>query len=113
MFRLLGVHFSRWLFLLTPLRTLFRLELTPTEEPESWLKHVTAGKDVVYVIPRMSVLDLIAINKALKLLGMPRIWTEARPNRFRRVGLLSMRTRKISFLPRSRKDFSVLLFHSS
>jgi glycerol-3-phosphate O-acyltransferase len=105
MFRLLGLHFSRWLFFLTPIRALFRLELTPTEDPEGWIKRMTAGKDVVYVIPRMSVLDLLAVNKALKQLGMPRIWSEARPNRFRKSGLLSMRTRKISFLPRSRKDF--------
>ncbi|NBX15873.1 MAG: hypothetical protein EBR09_00755 [Proteobacteria bacterium] len=104
MFRLLGLHFSRWLFFLTPIRSLFRLELTPTENPQDWIKRVTAGKDVVYVIPRMSVLDLLAVNKALKQLEMPRIWSEARPNRFRKVGLLSMRSRKISFLPRSRKD---------
>ncbi|MEN9825255.1 MAG: glycerol-3-phosphate acyltransferase, partial [Pseudomonadota bacterium] len=104
MFRLLGMHFSRWLFFLTPLRVLFRLELTPTEEPEAWIKKVTAGKDVIYVVPRMSVLDLLAINKALKQLGMPRIWHEAKPNRFRKVGLLSVRPRKISFLPRSRVD---------
>lgn len=104
MFRLLGIHFSQWLFFLTPLRVLFRLELTPTEEPDAWIRRVTAGKDVVYVIPRMSILDLIAVNKALRQLGMPRIWHEARPNRFRKVGLLSLRTRKISFLPRSRKD---------
>ncbi|MFZ9520746.1 MAG: 1-acyl-sn-glycerol-3-phosphate acyltransferase [Silvanigrellaceae bacterium] len=105
MFRLLGIHFSRWLFLLTPIRALFRLELTPTEEPETWIKKVTSGKDVIYVVPRMSVLDLLAVNKALKRLGMPRVWHEARPNRFRKTALLSMRPRKISFLPRSRVDF--------
>lgn len=105
MFRLLGLHFSRWLFLLTPLRMLFRLQLTPTEEPEAWFKKVTDGKDVIYVLPRMSVLDLLAVNKALKKMGMPRIWHEARPNRFRHAGLLSMRTRKISLIPRSRKDY--------
>jgi glycerol-3-phosphate O-acyltransferase len=104
MFRLLGLHFSRWLFLLTPLRVLFRLRLTPTEEADEWIRRVTQGKDVVYVLPRMSILDLIAVNKALKQLGMPRIWVEARPNRFRRAALLSMRTRKISFIPRNRKD---------
>ncbi|MEY4064870.1 MAG: glycerol-3-phosphate acyltransferase, partial [Pseudomonadota bacterium] len=105
MFRLLGLHFSRWLFLLTPLRVFFRLRLTPTEEADEWIRRVTHGKDIVYVLPRMSILDLIAVNKALKQLGMPRIWVEARPNRFRKAALLSMRTRKISFIPRSRKDY--------
>ena len=105
MFRLLGLHFSQWLFLLTPLRVFFRVQLTPTEEPGEWLKRVTAGRDIIYVLPRMSILDLIAVNKALKIMGQPRIWVEARPNRFRKVALLSMRTRNISFLPRSRKDF--------
>jgi glycerol-3-phosphate O-acyltransferase len=105
MFRLLGFHFSRWLFLLTPLRFFFRLHLTPTEEPQAWIQRVTAGKDVVYVLPRMSVLDLIAVNKALKMLSMPRLWHEARPNRFRKRAVLAMRTRNISFIPRDRKDY--------
>ncbi|MBM3382861.1 MAG: hypothetical protein FJY29_10510 [Betaproteobacteria bacterium] len=105
MFRLLGLHFSQWLFLLTPIRVLFRLQLTPTEKPDEWIKRVTEGKDVVYVLPRMSILDLLAVNKALKMMGLPRIWVEARPNRFRKAALLSMRTRNISFIPRSRKDF--------
>ncbi|MEN9528198.1 MAG: glycerol-3-phosphate acyltransferase [Pseudomonadota bacterium] len=105
MFRLLGLHFSQWLFLLTPIRVLFRLHLTPTEKPEEWIRRVTDGKDVVYVLPRMSILDLLAVNKSLKMMGMPRIWVEARPNRFRKAALLSMRTRNISFIPRSRKDY--------
>jgi glycerol-3-phosphate O-acyltransferase len=105
MFRLLGLHFSQWLFLLTPIRVLFRLHLTPTEKPDDWIRRVTEGKDVVYVLPRMSILDLLAVNKALKMMGMPRIWVEARPNRFRKAALLSMRTRNISFIPRSRKDY--------
>lgn len=105
MFRLLGLHFSRWLFLLTPLRVLFRIQIKPTENPEQWIHEVTEGHDVIYVLPRMSILDLIAVNKALKTLNMPRIWLEAQAGRLQRVALLSMRTRNISFLPRSRKDF--------
>jgi glycerol-3-phosphate O-acyltransferase len=105
MFRLLGLHFSRWLFLLTPLRVLFRIQVKPTENPEQWIHEVTDGHDVIYVLPRMSILDLIAVNKALKALNMPRIWGEAQAGRMQKVALLSMRTRNISFLPRSRKDF--------
>lgn len=105
MFRLLGLHFSRWLFLLTPLRVLFRIQIKPTEEPEKWIHEVTSGYDVIYILPRMSILDLIAVNKALKFLNMPRIWLEAQAGRMQRVSLLSMRTRNISFVPRSRKDY--------
>ena len=105
MFRLLGLHFSQWLFFLTPLRVFFRLQLTPTEKTDEWIRRVTEGQDIIYVLPRMSILDLIAVNKALRQMGMPRIWVEARPNRFRKAALLSMRTRNISFIPRSRKDY--------
>lgn len=105
MFRLLGLHFSRWLFLLTPLRSLLRIQVKPTEDPEQWIKEVTAGHDVIFVLPRMSILDLIAVNKALKALNMPRIWVEAQAGKLQKIALLSMRTRNISFLPRSRKDY--------
>lgn len=105
MFHLLGLHFSRWLFLLTPLRILFRIQVKPTENPEQWMHEATDGYDVIYILPRMSILDLIAVNKALKAFNMPRIWLEAQAGRQQKVALLSMRTRNISFVPRSRKDF--------
>lgn len=105
MFHLLGLHFSRWLFLLTPLRILFRIQVKPTENPEQWIREATDGYDVIYILPRMSILDLIAVNKALKAFNMPRIWLEAQAGRQQKIALLSMRTRNISFVPRSRKDF--------
>jgi glycerol-3-phosphate O-acyltransferase len=58
---------------------------------------IVEGKSVVYILPRMSVLDILVLNLALKLLGQRRVSVEAKPKRFRYCALLALKTGALFF----------------
>lgn len=104
MYTFLGLHFSRWQWFLWPLRYFIRTTLKPEGLDASKFAELTAGKDVIFILPRMYVLDAIVLNIVLRKLKISKIRTEAIPNRFRRTSLLGIRSRSSLFASENRLD---------
>lgn len=105
MYHIFGIHYSRWAWLLWPLAFLFRIKLYPDSITQENFKERIDQKSVVYVMPRMSIIDTLALNKALKILNQPKVKIEARPKRFRHSALLALKGRKYFFYPDGKDNF--------
>jgi glycerol-3-phosphate O-acyltransferase len=94
MFKIFGIHFSRWLWLFWPLRPFIRVKESPEGLTRDKLLSRHGEADVVYVLPRLVLIDVVVLGILLRRLDLPRPRAEAAPNRFRRAGLLALRFRK-------------------
>lgn len=92
MYKILGLHFRNWVWLSTPLSFLIRIKVYPKSVSKETFFDQHTGKSIVYVLPRMSVLDTIALNKTLKGFHQKKITTEAKPKRFRHCALLAIKS---------------------
>lgn len=69
MYNILGIHFTRWAWLCAPLALFMRVKVYPESRTKESFTANLSGKAVVYVLPRMSIMDTIVLNKTLKSLG--------------------------------------------
>lgn len=97
MYKNLGIHFRNWLWLYSPLSIFIRIKVYPKSLTKESFFDIHTGKSIVYVLPRMSVLDSIVLNKALKGFGQKKITTEAKPKRFRHSALMAIKSGSFLF----------------
>lgn len=76
MYKFLGVHFRYWLKFLWPLAFLLRIKIFPTSFTKDVLQKKIDNRSVVYIISKMSIVDIFVLNRALKILKQPTIKTE-------------------------------------
>lgn len=106
MYKLLGLHFSTWLWLLWPLRFLMRVDVRPEDLNRVRVRELVGHRDVIYVLPRVYIVDVLVLNIVLARLRMPKVRVEARPNRFRGSALLGVRPKIGLFVGDTREAFS-------
>ena len=99
----MGIHFTNWAWLYTPLSFFMRIRVYPKSISKETFFNQHSGKSIVYVLPRMSVMDTIVLNKTLKIYEQKKISTEARPKRFRHAALLAIKSGSLLF-SNSHKD---------
>ncbi|MBX9702783.1 MAG: 1-acyl-sn-glycerol-3-phosphate acyltransferase [Silvanigrellaceae bacterium] len=105
MYKFLGLHFSRWVWLFTPISWFFRLLKYPSDlNSSAFPQNDFPRKLVIYILPKMSILDVIVLNKALKQLGQPKVWTEAKPMRFRYNALLALKSGRFRLYFQDKKN---------
>lgn len=104
MYRFLGIHFSRWLFILWPLRYLMRIHVRPEGLNAERLKEMSKGRHVVYVLPRMYMVDAFVLNLCLGRLKVPRIRLELMPGKPRVASLIALRAKNKWLTRRPGKD---------
>lgn len=97
MYKVLGIHFRNWLWLYSPLALFIRIKIYPKSVTKEAFFDIHNGKSIIYVLPRMSILDTLVLNKALKNFGQKKIVTEAKPKRFRYCALLAIKSGSILF----------------
>lgn len=97
MYTIFGIHFSRWAWFFSPLSFFMKAKIYPESFHKNHYDQQFQGKSVVYILPRMSVLDLIALNKTLTLLNLPKIRQEAQPKQFSLCAFLALKPRSVPF----------------
>lgn len=97
MYKILGIHFTRWAWLYSPLSLFMRIRVYPKSITKEGFFDLHTGKSIVYVLPRMSVMDTIVINKTLKKFAQKKIYTEAKPKRFRHAAVLAIKSGSLLF----------------
>lgn len=103
-YKILGVPFASWFFLLYPLKFIARIRLKPAKLTREEFEQLTGGKPVVLVLPRFTLLDVFMVNLVLKRLQLPQIRKEARANGFAKVAMLAVRMHFLGFSIASRRD---------
>lgn len=93
----MGIHFTRWAWLYSPLSFFMRIKIYPKSITKVGFFDNHVGKSIVYILPRMSVMDTIVLNKTLKNFEQKKISTEAKPKRFRHNALLAIKSGSLLF----------------
>ncbi len=105
MYKFLGLRFYRWAWLLSPLSFLFRIRIYPEVNVEQYFQNYP-DKTFIYVLPRMSILDIMVMNKALKKLKKTPVKEKATPNGFLRSALLVLKGSRFSLFSQEKNtDF--------
>lgn len=111
MYRFLGVHYARWSWLLWPLRYLMRIVVRPEGFNAEALKEKSHGKHIVYILPRMFLIDAFILNIVLQKLRVPRARYEANPSSPRVASLLAVKPKR-GFINQDKTDaFSAVVKH--
>lgn len=103
-YRIFGLPFSSWLFLLVPLRWFAGIRIKPEPMNKAVLDRLSGGRPIVFVLERFQILDLCVLNIALRRFGMPFARREARSNGFLEVAFLAIRMQVQRFYGSARKD---------
>jgi glycerol-3-phosphate O-acyltransferase len=91
MYKILGLHFSYFLWLLWPLRFILRIHKQPNNLNRNEFRTRTHNKDVVFILPRFSLVDVFVLNLVLKQLLLPKVRVHATPHKRHEFSLLSMK----------------------
>ncbi|KAB8031835.1 1-acyl-sn-glycerol-3-phosphate acyltransferase [Fluviispira multicolorata] len=105
MYSMLGIHFRRWAWLISPLSSFMRIRIYPKSITKESFKETLNNKSVVYVLPRMSIIDTLVLNKALMELEIKKVALEAKPKRFRHGALLAIKSSSLLFSNSFRDNF--------
>ncbi|APJ03142.1 1-acyl-sn-glycerol-3-phosphate acyltransferase [Silvanigrella aquatica] len=97
MYKIMGIHFTRWAWLYAPLSWFMRVRVYPKSLTQESFFNNFSNKSVVYVLPRMSVMDTLVLNKTLKSFNQKKITTEAKPKRFRYAALMAIKSGTLHF----------------
>lgn len=97
MYTFLGLNFRRWFLFLWPLSFFLRVKIFPKSLTKENFDQRVKKKSVIYILPRMSVLDVFVINRALKQLKQPLIKGEASFRHPARSSMLAIRAPGIFF----------------
>lgn len=89
MYRILGLHFSNFLPLLFPLRLFLKISVQPNDLNRQSFLRTTQNKDVIFVLPRMSLIDIFVLNVILGKIGIPKIKVQANFKRRRQYTVLA------------------------
>lgn len=73
MYKVLGIHFRNWLWLYSPLALFIRIKIYPKSVTKETFFDIHNGKSIIYILPRMSILDTLVLNKALKNFGQKKL----------------------------------------
>ena len=104
MYKFLGIHYSRWAWFLYPLSFFLRINIYPNVIEQSYFDEFKE-KTIIYVLPKMSLIDIIVLNKTLRLLKQKIVKSEARPKKFRFAAMLAMKPRTIFFHNENKSGF--------
>lgn len=91
MYRYLGLHFSKWAWILWPLKFLMRIEVRPEGLDADRLRAFSKGKHIVYVFPRFYIVDSFVLNLSLGRLKVPRARSELIPGRVRVASVTALK----------------------
>ncbi|BBH52390.1 1-acyl-sn-glycerol-3-phosphate acyltransferase [Fluviispira sanaruensis] len=105
MYSMLGIHFRRWAWLISPLASFMRIRIYPKSITKESIQESLNNKSVVYVLPRMSIIDTLVLNKALNEFALKKVALEAKPKRFRSSALMAIKTSSLIFSNSSRDSF--------
>ncbi|WP_186645772.1 1-acyl-sn-glycerol-3-phosphate acyltransferase [Fluviispira vulneris] len=105
MYSMLGIHFRRWAWLISPLASFMRIRIYPKSISKESIQETLNNKSVVYVLPRMSIIDTLVLNKALNEFALKKVTLEAKPKRFRSSALMAIKTSSLIFSNSSRDNF--------
>jgi glycerol-3-phosphate O-acyltransferase len=103
MYKIMGIHFTTWAWLYSVLSFFMRIRIYPKSMTKECFLNNYLGKSIVYILPRMSIMDTIVLNKTLKNFEQKKISTEAMPKRFRQSALLAIKSGSLLF-SNSHKD---------
>lgn len=104
MYKFLGIHYSRWAWLLTPFAFFIRINIYPKSiSPDSFPP--LEEKSIIYVLPKMSLIDIVVLNKALKKLKQKKVKSEAKPKHFRFAAILALKPRIAWFHNENKEGF--------
>jgi glycerol-3-phosphate O-acyltransferase len=91
MYTFFGVPFRTLMWFFWPLVLILKIVIQPTGVTRRRFREVIGERDVIYVLPRMSVVDIFVLNLALRRLRMPRVKFAARPHAERSAAVLAMK----------------------
>lgn len=80
MYKIMGIHFTNWAWLYSPLSFFMRIRVYPKSVSKETFFNQHNGKAIVYVLPRMSVMDTIVLNKTLKTFEQKRFQQKQNQN---------------------------------
>lgn len=96
--------FFRLLWLLWPLRFLLRYRIHPEGFSREVLDSWSGGRDIIFVLPRVSLVDVFVLNRVLARVGFAKVRFLAHPDRPRRSTCLFLRPRSRLLFFTSRND---------
>lgn len=109
-FHFLGIHLSKWMWLLWPLRIIMRLVIkTQPDFSAPVLRKLSENNQVIYVLPVMHLADACALNFALSNLKCPLARFEPESTEKQKSSLLGIRQRPKLWLRRRSDYFSRIL----
>ncbi len=92
MYRILGLHFSRWITILWPLTRFLTVHI-PENDISNLLK-ILLTRDVILVFPRLSLFDILILNWTLSRHGISLALEEAHPKRTKTLSILALKPRR-------------------
>ncbi|MES2615084.1 MAG: 1-acyl-sn-glycerol-3-phosphate acyltransferase, partial [Bdellovibrionota bacterium] len=104
MYKFLGIHYSRWAWFFSPLAIFIRINIYPNSITNAYFK-AFEDKFIIYVLPKMSLIDIIVLNKTLRKLKQKIVKSEARPKRFRFAAMLALKPRMALFHNENKEGF--------
>lgn len=106
MYTIFGIHYTKWIWIFAPLAFFIKPKIYPESITRDFFKKNFQDKTIIYILPRMSIWDVIALNKTLKLLNLPKVRMEARPKQFSHSAILALRPRSVPFRNDRRDSFT-------
>ena len=104
MYTFLGIHYSRWAWLFSPLSIFIRINIYPNSTTSEYFNSFS-DKSIIYVLPKMSLIDIIVLNKTLGKLKQKKVKSEAKPKRFRFAAILALKPRTALFHNENKEGF--------
>lgn len=100
----------RLLFLLWPLQFIIKAKVHPENVTNGFFEQLSDGRDIVFVLPRMSFVDVFVLNLVLRAAGFPRVRVRAHPQHPRRASIVSLRPRsRLLFFPNREDPFTEIV----
>lgn len=106
MYTIFGIHYTWWTWLFSPLSFFIKVKIYPESVTSESLKSILSGKTGVYILPRMSIWDIIVLNKTLRILKLPKVRGEAKPKQFSQCAFLALKSRSVPFAHERRDNFT-------
>lgn len=105
MYTIFGIHYTRWAWLFSPLAFFIKPKVYPESFNKTFFEKNFQDKTIVYLLPRMSIWDIIALNKTLQILNLSKVRVEAKPKQFSQSGILALKPRSVPFRSDKRDSF--------
>lgn len=93
MYKYFALHFSNWLWCFKHFFPFMKIKQFPKTEAVKKIKQSIKNKSAIYVLPSMSIIDTIVLNKALELNGLEPVYRDA-TQKFKNRALLALNTKR-------------------